>query len=113
MIRLSPELSKIVRIVPSKKMLIGLICNVEYKVIPAKGGSAHGDSPSLVILSDVGQVRGPHDASSTATKTVQSAKVQADAKNKKPLNEILPVIESPNRFYIMDFVSLSSPACAA
>ena len=33
MIRLSPELSKIVRIVPSQKMLIGLICNVEYKAI--------------------------------------------------------------------------------
>ena len=35
MIRLSPELSKIVRIVPSQKMLIGLICNVEYKAISA------------------------------------------------------------------------------
>ena len=29
MISLSPELSKIVRIVPSQRMLIGLICNVE------------------------------------------------------------------------------------
>ena len=33
MVRFSPELSKIVRIVPSQKMLIGFICNVEYKGI--------------------------------------------------------------------------------
>ena len=35
MIRLLPELSKIVRIVPSQKTLIGLFCNVEYKAISA------------------------------------------------------------------------------
>ena len=40
MVRLSPELSKIVRIVPSQKMLIGLICNVEYKSISTESGSA-------------------------------------------------------------------------
>ena len=33
MTRLSPELSKIVRIVPSQEMLIGLTCDVEYKAI--------------------------------------------------------------------------------
>ena len=36
MVRLSPELSKIVRIVPSKKMLIGLVCNIEYRAISAE-----------------------------------------------------------------------------
>jgi phage terminase large subunit-like protein len=35
MVRLSPDLSKIVRIVPSQKMLVGLICNVEFKAISA------------------------------------------------------------------------------
>ena len=45
MVRLSPELSKIVRIVPSQKMLVGLICNVEFKAISAGSGSAHGLSP--------------------------------------------------------------------
>ena len=33
MVRLSPSLSKVIRIVPSQKMLIGLLCNVEYKAI--------------------------------------------------------------------------------
>ena len=113
MIRLSPELSKIVRIVPSQKMLIGLICKVKYKAIFAVRGTAHGLSPSLAILDEIGQVRGPHDAFIEAIETAQSIKVQAAAKIKKPLNEFLTVIERPNRFYIIDFVSLSSPACAA
>ncbi len=45
MVRLSPELSKIVRIVPSQKSLIGLPMNVEYKAISAEAGTAHGLSP--------------------------------------------------------------------
>ena len=73
MIRLSPELSKIVRIVPSQKMLIGLICNVEYKAISAESGTAHGLSPRLAILDEVGQVRGPHDAFIEAIETAQGA----------------------------------------
>ena len=73
MIRLFPELSKIVRIVPSQKRLIGLICNVEYKAIPAESGTAHGLSPRLAILDEVGQVRGPHDAFIEAIETAQGA----------------------------------------
>ena len=73
MIKLSPELSKIVRIVPSQKMLIGLICNVEYKAISAESGTAHGLSPSLAILDEIGQVRGPHDAFIEAIETAQGA----------------------------------------
>ena len=73
MIRLSPELSKIVRIVPSQKMLIGLICNVEYKAISAEAGTAHGLSPRLAILDEVGQVRGPNDLFVEAVKTAQGA----------------------------------------
>ena len=73
MVRLSPELSKIVRIVPSQKMLIGLVCNVEYKAISAESGTAHGLSPRLAILDEVGQVRGPHDAFIEAIETAQGA----------------------------------------
>ncbi len=62
MVRLSPDLSKIVRIVPSQKMLVGLICNIEFKAIIAQSGTAHGLSPVLAILDELGQVRGPHDA---------------------------------------------------
>jgi phage terminase large subunit-like protein len=58
MVRLSAELLKIIRIVPSQKMLIGLTMNVEYKAISAEAGTAHGLSPVLAILDEVGQVRG-------------------------------------------------------
>ena len=46
MVRLSDELIKIVRIVPSQKSLVGLPCNVEYKAISAEAGTAHGLSPT-------------------------------------------------------------------
>ena len=61
------------RIVPSQKMLIGLICNVEYRAISAESGTAHGLSPRLAILDEVGQVRGPHDAFIEAIETAQGA----------------------------------------
>ena len=46
MVRLSPELSKIVRIIPSQKMLVGLICNIEFKAISAESGLRTGSHPS-------------------------------------------------------------------
>ncbi len=73
MVRLSNELSKIVRIVPSQKTLLGLICNVEYKAISAESGTAHGLSPILAILDEVGQVRGPYDPFVEAIETSQGA----------------------------------------
>ena len=42
MIRLSPELSKSVQLVLRHKTQSGLVCNVEYKVISAGSGIAHG-----------------------------------------------------------------------
>jgi hypothetical protein len=62
MVRLSPRLSKLIKIVPSQKMLIGLPMNVEYKAISAEAGTAHGLSPVLAILDEVGQVRSHYDA---------------------------------------------------
>jgi phage terminase large subunit-like protein len=73
MVRLSPELSKIIRVVPSSKMLIGLVMNVEYKAISAEAGTAHGLSPVLAILDEVGQVRGPQDSFIEAIETAQGA----------------------------------------
>ncbi len=54
-------------------MLIGLVCNVEYKAIIANRGTAHGLSQRLAILDEVGQVRGPHDAFIEAIETAQGA----------------------------------------
>lgn len=73
MIDLSPELSKIVRIVPSGKRLIGLPMNTEYKALAAEGRTAHGLSPVLAILDEVGQVKGPRSDFIDAITTAQGA----------------------------------------
>jgi phage terminase large subunit-like protein len=73
MVQLSAELSKIIRIVPSGKRLIGLPMNTEYKALAAEGTTAHGLSPVLAILDEVGQVKGPQDAFIDAITTAQGA----------------------------------------
>ena len=73
MIRLSPRLVGIIKIVPSEKKLIGLPMNVEYEASSAEAGTAHGFSPVLAILDEVGQVRGPTDAFVEAIETSQGA----------------------------------------
>lgn len=73
MVQLSPELSKIIRIVPSGKRLIGLPMNTEYKALAAEGTTAHGLSPVLAILDEVGQVKGPQDDFIDAITTAQGA----------------------------------------
>jgi len=73
MIGLSPELSRVCRIVPSGKRIIGLSRNVEYQAISAEGRTAHGKSPILAILDEVGQVRGPQSDFVDAITTAQGA----------------------------------------
>jgi phage terminase large subunit-like protein len=73
MIQLSPELRQIVRIIPSGKRLIGLAKNVEYRALAADGATAHGLSPVLAILDEVGQVRGPTSDFVDAITTAQGA----------------------------------------
>lgn len=73
MVQLSPELSKLVRIVPSGKRLIGLTMNTEFKALAADGTTAHGLSPVLAILDEVGQVKGPQDDFIDAITTAQGA----------------------------------------
>lgn len=73
MIQLNPELAALVRIVPSSKRLIGLAKNVEYRALAAEGSTAHGLSPVLAILDEVGQVRGPQDDFIDAITTAQGA----------------------------------------
>lgn len=73
MVALSSDLSSIIRIVPSGKRLIGLPMNVEYKALAAEGRTAHGLSPVVVILDELGQVRGPQDAFVEALETAQGA----------------------------------------
>lgn len=73
MVTLSPELSRVIRIVPSGKRLIGLTRNVDYRALSAEGKTAHGLSPVLAILDEVGQVRGARDDFVDAITTSQGA----------------------------------------
>lgn len=59
MLDLNPELVGLYRHVPSSKRIIGLRKNVEYRALAADGTTAHGLSPVVAILDEVGQVRGP------------------------------------------------------
>ena len=73
MVRLSPKLEKLVRIIPSTKTLVGLTRNTKYKALSAEGKTAHGLSPVVAILDEVGQVEGPTDKFISAITTSQGA----------------------------------------
>jgi len=73
MVQLSPDLSSVVRVMPSAKTLIGLPLNVEYKALSAEGATAHGRSPILAILDEAGQVKGSQDDFTDAITTSQGA----------------------------------------
>src|SRR3546814_14969092 len=73
MVQLSPKLSKLVRIVPSRTRLLGLPLNTEYRALAADGKPAHGLSPVLAILGEVGHVRGPQSAFTEALHKSQGA----------------------------------------
>ena len=73
MVMQCPKLSKLVRIVPSGKRLIGLPLNVEFRALAADGRTAQGLSPVLAILDEVGQVRGPQSDFIDAITTSQGA----------------------------------------
>lgn len=73
MVQLSPELSKVVKVVPSGKRLYGLPLNVEYRALAADATTGQGLSPRLAILDEVGQVRGPKSEFVEAIVTAQGA----------------------------------------
>ena len=73
MVEMSPVLVKLVRVQPSGKRLIGLARNVLYRALAAEGKTAHGLSPILAILDEVGQVEGPTDKFVNAITTAQGA----------------------------------------
>lgn len=72
-IQLSPELSCLVRVKPSAKILVGLARNVEYSAISREKKTAQGLSPVLAILDEAGQIRGPQDDFVEAIETAQGA----------------------------------------
>jgi len=73
MVALSPTLRPIIKPVPSSKKLVGLLMNVEYEALAAEGKTAHGGSPIVAILDEMGQVKGPQDDFVDAIITSQGA----------------------------------------
>lgn len=73
MVQLSPTLARNVRLIPSKKIALGLRCNVQYRALSADGKRAHGRGPSLAILDEIGQVEGPRSKFISAITTSQSS----------------------------------------
>lgn len=73
MVEMSPKLSKLVRVQPSGKRLIGLSKNVLYRALSAEGKTAHGLSPILAILDETGQIEGPTDRFVEAITSAQGA----------------------------------------
>jgi len=73
MVRMSAELSQLIRIIPSPKRLVGLVRNVEYQAVSAEAKTAHGKSPLVAILDELGQVEGPTSPFVEAIVTSQGA----------------------------------------
>jgi phage terminase large subunit-like protein len=72
-VQLSPRLRPLVRPAATLKRLVGLPMNTEYQALAAEGKTAHGKSPALAILDEVGQIRGPTDPFVEAITTSQGA----------------------------------------
>lgn len=73
MINMNPELKAVARAVPSTKTIIGLRKNVEFMAISAEAATAHGLSPVVAILDEVGQIKGEYDDFTEAIETAQGA----------------------------------------
>lgn len=72
-VRQSEKLSSMIRIIDSSKRMIGLGMNTEYQAISAEAKTAHGKSPILAILDEVGQIKGPTSDFVDAVTTAQGA----------------------------------------
>lgn len=73
MINMSPELAERIHINPSKKMLLGTSKNVQYKALSAEAKTKHGLSPLVIVIDEMGQVRGPTDPFISTLQTAQGA----------------------------------------
>lgn len=73
MVEVSPKLSGKIFFRPSQKEAVGLALNVTYTVRASDAKTAHGGSPMVVCLDELGQVRGPHSDFYDAMTTGQGA----------------------------------------
>lgn len=73
MAMMSEKIRDHVKIVPSKKQIFGTMMNVEYIATSADAKTAHGKSPVLAILDEMGQITGPQSDYVDAITTAQGA----------------------------------------
>lgn len=59
MLNLQPAFEGLFKTVHSGKRIVGLKANTEFRALASEGTTAHGLSPILAILDEVGQVKGP------------------------------------------------------
>lgn len=69
----SPALEPLVKIGSTRKRLHGLALNVEFRALANVAKSTHGVSPIVVILDEIGQVKGPKSDFVDALTTAQGA----------------------------------------
>lgn len=72
-IELSPKLRTICKIIPSTKTIVGIPMNVTYQALSADADTAHGGSPIVAIIDEVGRVVGPRSDFIDAITTSQGA----------------------------------------
>jgi phage terminase large subunit-like protein len=73
MVRLSPVLAPLIKVVPSTKELFGKEMGTHFRAISADAANAHGKSPRIAILDEVGQIAAPTDPFVDAIETSQGA----------------------------------------
>lgn len=73
MLRQNPLLTEYYKATESRRMLKGLGRDVEYKALSSEAATAHGLSPLVALLDEVGQIIGPEDKFIEAVETAQGA----------------------------------------
>jgi phage terminase large subunit-like protein len=69
----SPRLTALCHVLTASKSIHGLICNTHYRALSADATRAHGQSPVLAILDEIGQLIGPTNPFIDAVTTSQGA----------------------------------------
>jgi phage terminase large subunit-like protein len=75
MVRLNPELARIVMIQETAKSLICSELGTRYRALSAEASTAYGLSPSFTVHDELGQVRGPRSPLYEALETATAASV--------------------------------------
>jgi len=73
MAAMSPDIKPLIHPIPSHKTLLGLPLNTSYRAMSAEATTAHGGSPRVVIMDELGQVVGPRSDFFDAMVTSQGA----------------------------------------